>query len=116
VTGATTTTPVMRQKARASILRQVDRMTYMLNELIEYARPSGRQPEMSPVSFAPISTRWWTTAGRNSPREGDPRTGEPAAEIEVSIEAPRLSRVFYNLVHNAMDEMPEAERSPCGSW
>ena len=55
VAGAATTTIVMRQKARESILRQVDRMTYMLNELIEYARPSGRQPEMSTVSFRALS-------------------------------------------------------------
>ena len=108
VTGATTTTPVMRQKARASILRQVDRMTYMLNELIEYARPSGRQPEMSPVSFAPYLNSL-VDDSRQDLAEGKVtlELENPPPEIEVTIEAPRLSRVFYNLVHNAMDEMPE---------
>lgn len=108
VTGATTTTPVVRQKARDSILRQVDRMTYMLNELIEYARPSGRQPSMSTVDFAPYLNSL-VEDSRHELSEGKVtlELETPPPEIEVSIEAPRLSRVFYNLVHNAMDEMPE---------
>jgi signal transduction histidine kinase len=108
VTGATTTTTVMRQKARASILRQVDRMTYMLNELIEYTRPSGRQPEMRTVGFASYlnsladDIRQELAEGRVSLE-----LENPPPEIEVCIESPRLSRVFYNLVHNATDEMPD---------
>ena len=43
----------------------------------------------------------------NSPRAGlSLELENPPPEIEISIEPPRLSRVFYNLVHNAMDEMP----------
>ena len=108
VAGAATTTTVMRQKARESILGQVDRMTYMLNELIEYARPSGRQPAMSAVSFAPFLTSL-VDGIRQELAEGKVSLvlENPPPEIEVSIDAPRLSRVFYNLVHNAMDEMPE---------
>jgi len=108
VAGAATTTTVMRQKARESILRQVDRMTYMLNELIEFARPSGRLPEMSTVSFAPYlnslidDIRQELAAGKVSLA-----LENPPPEIEVCVEAPRLSRVFYNLVHNAVDEMPD---------
>jgi signal transduction histidine kinase len=108
VTGAGAMTPVIRQKARASILRQVDRMTYMLNELIEYARPSGRQPEMSAVSFAPYMNSVVDDI-RQELAEGrvtlELETQPP--EIDVNIEAPRLSRVFFNLVHNAVDEMPD---------
>jgi signal transduction histidine kinase len=108
VTGAGTTTPVMRQKARQSILRQVDRMTYMLNELIEYARPTGRQPELSTVSFAPYLNGLVDDI-REELAEGKVslELENPPPEIDVNIEAPRLSRVFYNFVHNAVDEMPE---------
>jgi signal transduction histidine kinase len=108
VTGATTTTTVVRQKARDSILRQVDRMSYMLNELIEYARPSGRQPSMSTVNFAPYLNSL-VEDSRSELAEGKVtlELETPPPEIEVLIEAPRLSRVFYNLVHNAMDEMRE---------
>jgi signal transduction histidine kinase len=106
--GATTTTAVVRQKARESILRQVDRMTHMLNELIEFARPSGRLPEMSVVSFAPYlnalvdDIRQELAQGRVSLE-----LENPPPEIDVCMEAPRLSRVFFNLVHNAVDEMPD---------
>jgi signal transduction histidine kinase len=107
VTGATTTTTIMRQKARTSILRQVDRMTYMLNELIEYARPSGRQPAMTQVNFAPYLNSLVDDI-RQELADGKVtmELETPPPEIEILIEAPRLSRVFYNLVHNAMDEMP----------
>jgi signal transduction histidine kinase len=83
----------------------------MLNELIEYARPSGRQPEMSAVSFAPYMTslvddiRQELTEGKVSIE-----LENPPPDIDVRIEAPRLSRVFYNLVHNAVDEMPDGGR------
>jgi signal transduction histidine kinase len=108
VAGAATTTIVMRQKARESILRQVDRMTYMLNELIEYARPSGRQPEMSTVSFAPYLNSLVDDI-RQELAEGKVSLvlENPPPDLDVRIEAPRLSRVFYNLVHNAVDEMPD---------
>lgn len=107
VTGASTTTTVVRQKARDSILRQVDRMTYMLNELIEYARPSGRQPSMSTVNFAPYLNSLVEDI-RQELADGNVtlELENPPPTIDVSVEAPRLSRVFYNLVHNAMDEMP----------
>ena len=108
VAGAATTNIVMRQKARESILRQVDRMTYMLNELIEFARPSGRQPEMSAVSFAPYLNSLVDDI-RQELAEGKVSLvlENPPPDIDVRIEAPRLSRVFYNLVHNAVDEMPD---------
>ena len=108
ITGAGTMTPIVRQKARTSILRQVDRMTYMLNELIEYARPSGRLPEMSAVSFAPFLNSLVDDI-RQELAEGKVtlELENPPPEIDVCVEAPRLSRVFYNLVHNAVDEMPD---------
>ena len=38
---------------------------------------------------------------------GDARAGEPAARGGGALHPKRLRRVFYNLVHNATDAMPE---------
>ena len=46
------TTPPMRAKAQNKIARQVERMTNMLQELIEFTKPSGQKPHLTPVNFA----------------------------------------------------------------
>jgi signal transduction histidine kinase len=111
VAGGTATPPMVRQKARDSISRQVDRMTQMLNELIEFARPTGRQPAMSVVIFAPYLNGLITEIqGEIAARHVTIVLANPPPEIEVSIEPNRLARVFYNLVNNAVEAMPMGGR------
>ena len=101
-----TSTP-MRQKAQNRIAQQVTRVTNMLQELIAFTKPDG-----STVAFTTV----------NFPRYMDPLAGEigaeiaargvklrlenPAPDVSVSIQPQRLSRLFYNLLNNAIDEMP----------
>lgn len=107
VAGGASTPPIVRQKARDSISRQVDRMTQMLNELIEFARPTGRQPAMSVVVFGPYLNGLITEIRAEiAPRRVTLELANPPPEIEVSIEPNRLARVFYNLVNNAVEAMP----------
>jgi signal transduction histidine kinase len=107
VAGGASTPPMVRQKARDSIGRQVARMTYMLNELIEFARPTGRQPAMSLVIFGPYLNGLVTELREEiAPRGVTLELENPPPEIEISIEPHRLSRVFYNLVNNAVEAMP----------
>jgi signal transduction histidine kinase len=107
VAGGAATPPSVRQKARDSISRQVDRMSHMLNELIEFARPTGRQPAMSVVVFAPYLKGLVTELREEiAAHHVTLELANPPPEIEVSIEPNRLARVFYNLVHNAVEAMP----------
>jgi signal transduction histidine kinase len=107
VAGGASTPPMVRQKARDSISRQVDRMTQMLNELIEFARPTGRQPAMSVVNFAPYLNGLITEIrAENVAHHVTLELANPPPEIAVNIEPGRLARVFYNLVNNAVEAMP----------
>jgi signal transduction histidine kinase len=111
VAGGASTPPMVRQKARESIGRQVARMTYMLNELIEFARPTGRQPAMSMVIFAPYLNGLITEIREEiTPHRVTLDLENPPPAIEISIEPHRLSRVFYNLVNNAVEQMPGGGR------
>ena len=94
VAGGAATPPSVRQKARDSISRQVDRMSHMLNELIEFARPTGRQPAMSVVVFAPYLKGLVTELREEiAAHHVTLELANPPPEIEVSIEPNRLARV-----------------------
>ena len=107
VAGNASTPPMVRQKARDSISRQVQRMTHMLNELIEFARPTGRQPALTTVIFGPYLNGLVTEIREEiAARSVTLELENPPPDIEINIEPHRLSRVFYNLVNNAAEQMP----------
>ena len=98
----------VRQKTQSRIARQIDRMNNMLYELIEFTKPSGQRPALRPMSFAGFVTPLageiaQEIAGRNVELvlEGSP------PNVDVPMDPQRLSRLFYNLVNNAVDEMPD---------
>jgi signal transduction histidine kinase len=102
------TSSPMRHKAQTKIARQVERMTNMLQELIEFTKPSGQKPNLKPANFA----RYMNPLADEIRQEIADRgvklvVPAPAPEVEVRIEPQRLSRLFYNLLNNAVDEMPE---------
>jgi len=102
------TSAPMRHKAQNKIARQVERMTNMLQELIDFTRPSGQQPVMRTVNFA----RYMNPLAEEVRQEVADRSVKlvlenAPPEIDVSIEPKRLSRLFYNLLNNAVDELPD---------
>jgi signal transduction histidine kinase len=95
-----------RQESKRYIHQQVSRMTHMLNELIEFTRPSGRRPALTAMNFAHFLNR---LADEIRPEVKARRVelevhGAPP-NLSVLMEPQRLSRLFYNLINNAVDEM-----------
>jgi signal transduction histidine kinase len=102
------TAPPMRHKAQNRIAQQVERMTNMLQELIEFTKPTGQRPALTPVNFA----RYMNPLAEEIRQEISQRgvkleLGNPPPELEVCVQPQRLSRLFYNLLNNAVDEMPD---------
>ncbi len=100
------TAPPMRAKAQNRIALQIERMTNMLHELIEFTKPSGQRPVHSPVSFArymnPLAEEFRSEiADRGVKLE----IATPPPTVDVRIQPQRLTRLFYNLLNNAVDEM-----------
>lgn len=102
------TAPPMRTKAQGKIARQVERMSSMLQELIEFTKPTGHRPTLRGVNFA----RYMKPLADEIRQEIADRgvkliVPTPPPDIEVRLDPPRLSRVFYNLLNNAVEAMPE---------
>ena len=99
----------MRAKAEQTIARQVVRITAMLQELIEFARPSGQKAQLRPTDFAPFMTHLAEEiAAEIAPRGVTLVLPELPPALTVRIDPQRLSRVFYNLVNNAVDALRDA--------
>jgi signal transduction histidine kinase len=102
------TSPPMRHKAQNKIARQVERMTNMLQELIEFTKPSGMRPNLRPVDFArymnPLADEIRQEIGDRGVKL---ELENPPPSLEVNMQPQRLSRLFYNLLNNAVDEMPD---------
>ena len=102
------TAPPMRHKAQNRIAQQVERMTNMLGELIEFTKPTGQRPALTPVNFARYMNPLVEEIRQEIAQRGvQLELGNPPPEIEVRVQPQRLSRLFYNLLNNAVDEMSD---------
>jgi signal transduction histidine kinase len=105
------TPPVLRAKAHDKISRQVERMANMLQELIEFSRPTGHRATLRGTNFA----RYMEPLAEELRQElADRRVklvlSEPPPQTEVRLDPTRLSRLFYNLLNNAVEAMPGGGR------
>jgi signal transduction histidine kinase len=104
--GSNTTAP-MRTKAQTKIHRQVDRMTNMLHELIEFTKPTGQRTMLQPMDFARYMTPLIDEIRQEVSERSVQLVVDPPPNIMVRIEPRRLSRLFYNLLNNSIDEMSD---------
>jgi signal transduction histidine kinase len=101
------TPPPLRAKVAAGITQQVDQMTSMLEELIEFIRPSGSEIALQTLSFAdfmdPLALELRREiAGRGVVLE----LVDPPPAVVVRIDPRRMTRVLHNLINNAAEAMP----------
>jgi len=104
--GSDQSTPTLRHKAQKQIAQQVEGMTNMLQELIEFTKPSGQRPSLRTVDFS----RYMVSLAEEIRQELAVRhvtlvlENEPPA-VDVRLEPQRVARLCHNLVNNAVDEM-----------
>jgi signal transduction histidine kinase len=98
--------PDFKAKAQKRIVQQVNRITSMLQELIEFTRPSSARPKFQRTTLAGFLTPVIEEIAEGiADRQVELVLEDIPAEIEVDLDAQRLSRVFHNLINNAVDEM-----------
>ncbi len=109
--GMEKSTPESRQVNRTRILKQVDRISEMVNEILEFTQGSQAASVLA-------STDYGTFIGIILD-EIRPEIELKSATIELQTAPPsvrlllnpkRLRRVFHNLIHNATDAMPSGGR------
>jgi signal transduction histidine kinase len=96
-----------RQRMRTMVRRQTDRMLTMLQELIDYSRPGAPAPKLRSVRFAPYLNSLAEEVSPELAERGVKLVMETPPSVPVRVEPQRLSRLFYNLLSNAADEMKD---------
>ncbi len=98
----------MRQQAKDRIRKQVDRISDLISEILEFTQGSTSNFVLAPADYGAFVDQLL--------KELAPEVALKAATIEVENTPPsvdllihpkRLRRVFFNLLHNATDAMPD---------
>lgn len=101
------TPAALRTRAQHQIERQIARMSTMLNELIDFTRPSDRRTFLTPTNFGPFITPILAELREEvANRDVALELLTPAPAVEIQLQPSRLPRLFYNLIANAVDAMP----------
>ncbi len=100
--------PEMRAEVKAIIRKQVDRMANMISELLEFTRGTAATVRLEPVNYlAFIHDVMREVAAESSGRNVEITCVSQPPDVTIAADATRLMRVFFNLIHNAIDMMPE---------
>lgn len=98
----------MRKTARGRLEKQIERITYLVNDILDFTRGTPTAATLASMDYAAyiksllqdfqpeVESRKVTLQLENDP---------PA--IKVPLNPKRLSRVFHNLIGNAVDAMPQ---------
>jgi signal transduction histidine kinase len=104
-------TPEFRQQASARIRKQVERISELISEILDFTQGPQTDFVLAPSDYGAFVTHLLeelrVEAGLKSVTL-EPENPPPA--VELFIHPKRLRRVFFNLVQNATDAMPEGGR------
>jgi signal transduction histidine kinase len=99
-------TPESRLAAKNRIRRQVDRISNMVNELLEFTRGSQISFIHPAVDYAAFIRQMVEEIRAELViKSADIELVNEPPNVKVQLNAQRLSRVFHNLMHNASDAM-----------
>jgi len=104
-------TPEMRKNAAFRIRRQVDRLSNMINELLEFTRGSQAAVVLAGSDYGAFVKHLIDEVAPEVKEKGVEIVFEtPPPKVMALMDPHRLTHVFYNLINNAVDEMPNGGR------
>ncbi len=96
-----------RLEGKTQIRKQVDRLTNMINELLEFTRGAARVATLEPTNYDEFVQEFLKEiAVEAAERSVKVACENPPPAVSLSLDRARLLHVFYNLVNNAIDMMP----------
>jgi signal transduction histidine kinase len=97
-----------RRIAEQRIHKQIERITGMVNEILEFTRGTSARMAVGLVDYSVFVHSVIEELQREVSRKSVAvEFGNPPPSVKLPINPQRLSRVFYNLILNAVDEMPK---------
>jgi signal transduction histidine kinase len=101
-------TPELRQQAAGRIRKQVERISDLIGEILDFTQGTQSDFVLAPADYGAFVTQLLEELGPEAGLKSVKlELANPLPSVEVFIHPKRLRRVFYNLVHNATDAMPE---------
>lgn len=100
--------PETRRVAQTRIRNQIDRISNMVSDILEFTRGGSGQPALAMIEYAEFARPIIDEIAKEVASKGVTiEMATPVPLAKVPINPRRLSRVFYNLMFNAVDEMPD---------
>ena len=97
-----------RRICRDRIRKQVDRINSMVAEVLDFTRGGTSRLALAPTQYAVFVKSVVDEVQQEIAIKGVTiKFAEPPPEVKVNINPQRLSRVFWNLLFNAMEAMPD---------
>src|SRR5262249_14950257 len=97
-----------RRNANARILRQVERISDMISEILDFTQGAPSEFVLAPINYSEFVSELVSEIRAEVELKSvslDLETPPPA--VELLLDPKRLRRVFHNLIANATDAMPE---------
>src|SRR5260221_472969 len=100
-----------RRTAGQRIQRQIERITGMVNDILDFTRGTNSPVPLASTDYAAFVHSVVEELQRDVARKSVAiEFDQPPPAVKLRIHPQRLTRVFYNLVLNAVDEMPDGGR------
>jgi signal transduction histidine kinase len=111
IAGMEKASPETRRQATAGIRKQVDHISEMISEILEFTQASSRASVLAPIDYREFISQLAEELRPEAALKSVAVSVEgPLPEAQVLLDPKRMRRVFYNLVHNATDAMPQGGR------
>jgi len=100
-------TPEMRKTARGRMEKQIERITYLVNDILDFTKGTGEKVPLIPTDYAGyVQSLVQELRPELELRSVRIEFETPPPALKVPMNPRRLGRVFHNLIGNAVDAMP----------
>jgi signal transduction histidine kinase len=96
----------LRKKSSANIRRQVERISEMVGEILDFTQGSQANVVMAVADYAAFVQSLLAEIRSEIELKGVTLESTPVPSVQLPLDPKRLRRVFFNLIHNATEAMP----------
>lgn len=107
LSGMDQATPQMRQKASRTIRSQVERVSEMVGEILDFTQGTSSTTVFASMDYGAFVSALVDEIRPEMEIKGSRIELQAVDSVRVPMDPKRLKRVFSNLIHNATDAMPE---------